>query len=68
MRMTMNSDTVSTYKDRPCRISEMELGNTLFTVISVQSEAAKETAYNKVKKLILDGAEAARKSYQQVHN
>lgn len=64
----MNSDTVSTYKDRPCRVSEMEIGNTLFTVISVQSEAAKETAYNKVKKLILDGAETARKNYQQVHN
>lgn len=66
--MAMNSDTVSTYKDRPCRVSEMEIGNTLFTVISVQSEAAKETAYNKVKKLILDGAETARKNYQQVHN
>ena len=46
----------------------MKIGNTLFTVISVQSDAAKETAYNKVKKLILDGAETARKSYQQVHN
>lgn len=64
----MSSDTVSTYKDRPCRVSEMKIGNTLFTVISVQSEAAKETAYNKVKKLILDDAETARKSYQQVHN
>ena len=36
---------ITTYKDKPCRISEMTIGNTTFTVISVQSDAAKETAY-----------------------
>lgn len=64
----MKADAISTYGDKPCRITEMTVGNTLFTVISVQSDAAKETAYSKVKKLILDGAETARKSYQPVHN
>ena len=38
---------------KPHRITEMQIGNTLFTVISVQSEFAKETAFDKVKKLIL---------------
>ena len=32
----------------------MQIGNTLFTVISVQSDSARETALDKVRKLILD--------------
>ena len=59
---------ISTYKDRACRSSEMIIGNTTFTVISVQSDAARETAYDKVKRLVLDSAEAIRKSYQSVKN
>ena len=51
-----------TYEGRPCRVSETQIGNTLFTVISVQSDAAKENACTKIKKLILDGARAASKS------
>ena len=43
-----------TFKDRPFRVSEMTVGNTLFTVISVQSENAKETPCDKVKRLILE--------------
>ena len=60
--------TITTYKDRACRSSEMTIGNTTFTVISVQSDAAKETAYDKVKRLVLDSAAAVRKSYQSVKN
>ena len=39
---------------KPCRVSEMQIGTTLFTVISVESADAKETAYDKVKKLIVN--------------
>lgn len=46
----------------------MTIGNTLFTVISVQSDAAKETAYNKVKNLILSGVETTEKSYLSVYS
>ena len=49
-------DKAETYKGKPCTASQMQIGNTFFTVISVQSEHAKETAYEKVKKLILANA------------
>ena len=45
-----------TYKGKPCATSGMQVGNTFFTVISVQSDSAKETAYEKVKSLILTNA------------
>jgi hypothetical protein len=59
---------ISTSKDRECRSSEMTIGNTTFTVISVQSDTAREMAYDKAKRLVLDSAEAVRKSYQSVKN
>ena len=34
-------------------MSEMTVGNTIFTVISVQSDSAGETAYEKFRKRIL---------------
>ena len=64
----MEEVNTSIYNDKPCRSTEMAIGNTLFTVISVQSDAAKETAYNKVKKLILSSVETAEKSYLSVHS
>lgn len=39
---------------KPCRVSKMQIGTTLFTIISVESADAKETAYDKVKKLIVN--------------
>lgn len=45
---------VRTHDGKPCRVSEMQLGATLFTVISVESADAKESAYDKVKKLIVN--------------
>lgn len=51
MTVTGGKDT---FRDRPFRVSEMTVGNTLFTVISVQSENAKETPCDKVKRLILE--------------
>ena len=47
---------------KPCRVSEMQIGTTLFTVISVESTAAKETAYEKVKKLIMNNTNSSAKS------
>ena len=46
----------SNTKSTPSRVSEMQIGNTLFTIISVQSDSARESAYDKVRKLILDHA------------
>lgn len=48
---------VNEHNGKPCRTSEMQIGETLFTVISVQSENAKETAYDKVKKLVLNSTQ-----------
>ncbi len=45
---------LATYKGSPCRSAEMTIGDTVFTVISVQSDKAREAAYDKVKKLILN--------------
>lgn len=52
----------SPYQGKPCRISEIQVGNTLFTVISVDSVNAKETAYDKVKKLIVNNINLSVKS------
>lgn len=39
---------------KPYRVSEMQVGETIFTVISIESDLAKENLYNKVKRMILD--------------
>ena len=49
----MNESGIITYNGRPARSTEMEIGDTLFTVIHVQSEKAGESAFDKVKRLIL---------------
>ena len=59
----MPEPAITTYKGRPCRTEEMQIGNTLFTVISVQSEHAEETAYDKVKRLILGQTAETRKTH-----
>ncbi|MBQ3067481.1 MAG: hypothetical protein IJC97_00305 [Oscillospiraceae bacterium] len=64
----MTEKYTSTYNGKPCRSTEMTIRNTLFTVISVQGDTARETAYDKIKKLILDNLDAASKSYQSVHS
>ncbi len=50
-----------TLDGKPCRVSEMQIGATLFTVISVESADAKETAYDKVKKLIVNNTNSPTK-------
>lgn len=39
---------------KPRRITEMQVGDTVFTVISVESDRARERLYDKVKRLIMD--------------
>lgn len=50
-------DETRTHNGKPCRVDEMKVGATLFTVISVQSDSAKETVNDKVKNLILNNRE-----------
>lgn len=57
--ITVTACSQGTYKGNPSRVTEMQVGNTLFTVVSIQSEHARETAYDKVRKLILNHASDA---------
>ena len=43
--------------NKPNQVTEMQIGETLFTVVSVESDRAKEHLYDKVKRLILDNAD-----------
>ena len=43
--------------NKPNKVTEMQIGETLFTVVSVESDRAKEHLYDKVKRLIMDGAD-----------
>ena len=63
----MPEPAITTYRGRPCRSTEMKVGNTLFTVISVQSEKAGETACDKVKRLILADIATPGEKYRKVH-
>jgi len=40
--------------NKPHRTSQMQIGDTLFTVISVESDRAREHLYDKVKRMILN--------------
>lgn len=37
------------------RTTEMQIGDTMFTIVSVESDRARETLYDKVKRMILNG-------------
>lgn len=56
-------ENTKTYNGRPCSISKIQIGATLFTVISVESANAKGTAYDKVKRLILNNTSPTAKTY-----
>ncbi len=51
----MDVNTIT--NNKPRQVTEMQIGETFFTVVSVESECAKEHLYDKVKRLILDGAD-----------
>ena len=47
--------TITTIPDnKPHRASQMQIGDTLFTIISVESDRAREHLYDKVKRMILN--------------
>ena len=48
--MDMNTIT----NNKPSRVTEMQVGDTLFTVVSVESDRARERLYDKVKRMILN--------------
>ena len=47
-------DASSITNNKPCRVTEMQVGDTLFTVVSVESDRARELLYDKVKRMILN--------------
>ncbi len=47
-------DVSSLTKNKPCRITEIQVGDTIFTVVSVESDRAIERLYDKVKRMILN--------------
>ena len=48
--MEVNSIT----NNKPSRVTEIQVGDTLFTVVSVESDRARERLYDKVKRMILN--------------
>lgn len=48
----MDVNTIT--QKKPCRVTEMQIGDTLFTVVSVESDRAREHLYDKVKRMILN--------------
>lgn len=49
----------NTYKGRPCMVEKIQIGQTIFSVISVQSDAARESVEDKIKRLILEYSASA---------
>ena len=41
-------------RNKPRRVTEIQIGDTIFTVVSVESDRARERLYDKVKRMILD--------------
>lgn len=48
----MDVNTIT--KNKPSRVTEMQVGDTLFTVVSVESDRARERLFDKVKRMILN--------------
>ena len=48
----MDVDTIT--QNKPRRVTEIQIGDTIFTVVSVESDRARERLYDKVKRMILD--------------
>ena len=48
----MDVNTIT--EKKPSRVTEMQVGDTIFTVVSVESDRAREHLYDKVKRMILN--------------
>ncbi len=51
-------DVNTIINNKPCRVTEIQVGDTLFTVVSVESDRARERLYDKVKRMILNNENA----------
>ena len=47
-------DVSNLTRNKPCRVTETQIGDTVFTVVSVESDRARERLYDKVKRMILN--------------
>ena len=52
----MDVNTIT--QKKPSRVTEMLVGDTIFTVVSVESDRARERLYDKVKRMILNNETA----------
>lgn len=52
--------------DKPC-VTHMSIGDTLYIVESVAAETETETAYDKVKKLIIDNINSTKYSPEKAY-
>ena len=48
----MDVNTIT--EKKPSRVTEMQVGDTIFTVVSVESDRAREHLYDQVKRMILN--------------
>lgn len=48
----MDVDTIT--RNKPRRVTKIQIGDTIFTVVSVESDRARECLYDKVKRMILE--------------
>ena len=48
----MDVNTIT--EKKPSRVTEMQVGDTIFTVVSVESDRAREHLYDKVQRMILN--------------
>ena len=48
----MDVNTIT--EKKPSRVTEMQVGDTIFTVVSVESDRAREHLFDKVKRMILN--------------
>ena len=48
----MDVNTIT--NNKPSRVTELQVGDTLFSVVSVESDRARERLYDKVKRMILN--------------
>ena len=48
----MDVNTIT--EKKPSRVTDMQVGDTIFTVVSVESDRAREHLYDKVKRMILN--------------
>ena len=57
VKQVVHTDLINAYENPIEHACDIKIGDTLCIIESAVSTDAKETAYNKIKRLILDGAD-----------